>query len=802
MNMRAPVGAPAQSPESDSTGRRRALAIALCLFILLFAMYMVTYCGVVASTDELGLLSGVDSLVRRGDLSMDQIAWYGYTIGTFEPAQIVLGSILYRIALALPGFGALQTTYLLNVLVTALTGVLVFLYVRRLGYRYAVAGGAALIYGLDTMAWVYSKVFFREPLAGLALLATAYFLLGLRPTSAGGATGRQRLVYGVLAATAYGLAITTKETMLVALPILLAMGAWYLVERIGPQRPPARQQLGLVLFTALVSATVIGLILLYNQSVLGYLAVGSRRVPEMISSFFTLTPDTWNAMLQMPLSPGKGLFTHSPILLLSLFAIPLLWHRRRYSEFVLPFLLVFAFMRAYSTAPWIWWGGLNWGPRYFVPLLPFLTIALAPVLQYLLQRGSRALWVGFVAAAAVSLVVQVGGLAVNLELFANQLTAIREDAPWTLAITDPRYSEIIGHLRLLKPENLDFAWVRYWDGQISFDWLIPFLCAICVAGAVIGLLRLRRAAPTSRGLAILLVGAVLAPTLLAGTALPRFYDDPRYRREKEWYPLMDTLRSQERDGDVLILNVPTHTTFFLNYNRAKLPWYGLSKETWPLRQDARLATLLTKFDRIWLATEFFPESDQFRGIERWLDEHAYKVSDQQFGYPARLMLFVTGSEPTPDLLTSGTLARFGQRMELLAAQVPTGTTRSGEVLPLTLLWRSIGKIEVDYTVTIRLWDAEGRIVLQIDRQPVDGFRPTSTWASGEVIRDNYALALPEGLPKGAYRIAVGVYQWPTLQRLSLSAPDTLRLSEADLVLLGYLGVGVPGAPALPYPILP
>ena len=270
--------------------------------------------------------------------------------------------------------------------------------------------------------------------------------------------------------------------------------------------------------------------------------------------------------------------------------------------------------------------------------------------------------------------------------------------------------------------------------------------------------------------------------------MPRFYDDPRYRREKEWYPLMNALRSQERDGDVLILNVPTHTEFFLNYSRARLPWYGLSKENWPPKQAGLLADLVREYDRIWLATEFFPEADQFRGIERWLDEHAYKTADIQFDYPARLMLFVTTNWPEPDLRTAGALARFGQRMDLLAAQAPTGTVRSGEVLPLTLLWRPVGKIEGDNTVTIRLWDAAGRTVLQTDRQPVDGFRPTSTWESGEIIHDNYALELPAGLASGYYRLAVGVYQWPSLQRLPLEAPAGLELPEPGLLLLADVAV--------------
>ena len=140
-------------------------------------------------------------------------------------------------------------------------------------------------------------------------------------------------------------------------------------------------------------------------------------------------------------------------------------------------------------------------------------------------------------------------------------------------------------------------------------------------------------------------------------------------------------------------------------------------------------------------------------------------------------------------------------MDLLAAQFPTGTVRSGDVLPLTLLWRSVTRLDADYTVTVRLWDTAGRMVLQTDQQPVDGFRPTSTWETGEIIRDNYALVLPADLASGYYRLTVGVYQWPSLQRLPLQAPAGLELPEPGLLLLGQVAVGVPAAPQLPYPVM-
>ena len=45
-------------------------------------------------------------------------------------------------------------------------------------------------------------------------------------------------------------------------------------------------------------------------------------------------------------------------------------------------------------------------------------------------------------------------------------------------------------------------------------------------------------------------------------------------------------------------------------------------------------------------------------------------------------------------------------------------------------------------------------------------RWTSTWRSGEVIEDVYALSIAAGTPGGSYTIEVGMYDPATLARLA------------------------------------
>src|SRR5690606_26415462 len=89
-----------------------------------------------------------------------------------EPMQIFLASGLYALARAIPDLGMVHTVYLFNVLVGALTAGVLLLYAVALGYRERTAVLTALVFGVATIVWPYSKSFFREPLAMFFLLLT------------------------------------------------------------------------------------------------------------------------------------------------------------------------------------------------------------------------------------------------------------------------------------------------------------------------------------------------------------------------------------------------------------------------------------------------------------------------------------------------------------------------------------------------------------------------------------------------------------------------------------------------------
>jgi hypothetical protein len=59
----------------------------------------------------------------------------------------------------------------------------------------------------------------------------------------------------------------------------------------------------------------------------------------------------------------------------------------------------------------------------------------------------------------------------------------------------------------------------------------------------------------------------------------------------------------------------------------------------------------------------------------------------------------------------------------------------------------------------------------LDAPPGQGSVPTRTWAAGDLVLDEYQIALPGDIPAGSYQIEVGLYDLDAQgRRLEMSEP--------------------------------
>ncbi len=110
---------------------------------------------------------------------------------------------------------------------------------------------------------------------------------------------------------------------------------------------------------------------------------------------------------------------------------------------------------------------------------------------------------------------------------------------------------------------------------------------------------------------------------------------------------------------------------------------------------------------------------------------------------------------------------FGDKIALVGYEMNQRKAVPGEAIRLTLYWQGLAEMKDDYTVFVHLLRETDQIWAGADRQPQGGAAPTSTWAKGQIVVDEYELVIAPDAPPDVYEIEVGLYLAETGERLDL-----------------------------------
>jgi hypothetical protein len=81
--------------------------------------------------------------------------------------------------------------------------------------------------------------------------------------------------------------------------------------------------------------------------------------------------------------------------------------------------------------------------------------------------------------------------------------------------------------------------------------------------------------------------------------------------------------------------------------------------------------------------------------------------------------------------------------------------------------------------TVQLLAADGHLLAQADSEPGNGAAPTTGWVAGEIVRSDHHLTLT-GLPPGAGRLIVALYDPQPNQRIPTAGGDTVTLTAVTI----------------------
>ena len=252
---------------------------------------------------------------------------------------------------------------------TAATSAMVALLTLRMGGSRKGAWLAAVSFGLGTIALVYARLFFAEPLLAFLTVSALYFTLGRSPSDI------------ALAACFAGLAMLSKPTGVVVGPVL---AAYLLAKRV----PFPRSILPLV-------GTAVGFAIYSRYNILRFGQPFNFGLSWPFRLRFLLP-----GLAGLLASPGWGLLWYCPALVLAIFGF-----RKAIKDRMIEALAIVAMFAAFVSLhalAWYWWGGWSWGPRFLLPAIPGLC-SLLGLLEGNLRKAVIVLTIlGFIVNAPTS----------------------------------------------------------------------------------------------------------------------------------------------------------------------------------------------------------------------------------------------------------------------------------------------------------------------------------------------------------------------------------------------------------------
>jgi hypothetical protein len=268
--------------------------------------------------------------------------------------------------------------------------------------------GVVLAYGLLTPAFAYAGALYGHQLSA-ALLFGAFYLLF---------TGRKKLTPKrlFLVGLLLGYSVVTEYP---AVPIvgLLFLYALYVLYGRGERQ----SIIWVVAGGALVGVGLIA----YNNAVFGSPLNFGYQYSELWqeqhqAGFMSLVAPRGEALWGITFSAFRGLFVLSPWLLLILPGLVLWWRSGLWRSEWMVLCISSITMILFNISSIMWWGGFSIGPRYLLPVLPFM--ALPSV--FVFQAWGRRLWGRLLIAGLLAWsIVATWGLTLAAQAFAPDTIA-------------------------------------------------------------------------------------------------------------------------------------------------------------------------------------------------------------------------------------------------------------------------------------------------------------------------------------------------------------------------------------------
>ena len=507
------------------------------LFLFFLTLYLLSagnhFTNPYYTVDERFMIITTYALAENFSLQIPEM--YGQTASKYGILPSVAAVPLYLagkwIARLFPyetqEFIFLYFIYSLNAIVTALLAVFFYSFSRYLRYPRKTAVYSTLVLGLCTIVFPFAKYFFTSPLVSLFMLASFYQLVKYQ------AEGKRRNL--VVCSVWFGLMLLTRiDGLSLAFIYALALFVIHVKRTLFEDEGSfwrGYMRDGLIFALPVLAALLVFLLV-------NYLKFGAFFETGYSGEAFTT--NLLIGLYGLFLSTGRGLIFFSPPVILSFFCLRRFWKKH---PLVTVLVIGAAVLRlSLFSKWWAWHGGLSWGPRLIIPIVPLLMLFMnETLLRYKRFPGGIRAFILLVILAGL-FVQLVGVLTGPAKLTEDIYPLIKGDE--THGIFIPQLSGIFYNLNLIRTGVID-SFIVDFPAFLGFPALILVLAT----------------------LACLLFASLLHLLRLAGCKAKDFIS---------WKPLKECSKTEKLIAAWLALNVFLYLLCFLGLINSGIPRYQLT----------------------------------------------------------------------------------------------------------------------------------------------------------------------------------------------------------------------------------
>jgi hypothetical protein len=312
----------------------------------------------------------------------------------------------------------------------------------------------SVIFTLCSFVLPYNTTFYSQPLQALCIIAAAFFIYKslhshfsylcyyYRPNNNNG----RGIYYAAIGGLFLGLSIFAHPTSVIVLPGFIAYSVFYMRRN--------RKNLGSFLVSLFFILSLMGFV--------NYIRFGSF-TDFGYGSFGSLAAHNgWKGLIGLLVSPGAGLLLYFPAVVLFPIALKYVYRKDRGLFFLIAYITVVNWLYFGTTAyggfywePITWSGGLSWGPRYLISILPFITIAFGTLLTHLRNNNKRKLLLKYsiITLSAVGFIINLLGTLVWIHYdWTYKLDWLKEwnwSSDYHVVTWNPYYSAIVLDVKIL-----------------------------------------------------------------------------------------------------------------------------------------------------------------------------------------------------------------------------------------------------------------------------------------------------------------------------------------------------------------